>query len=187
MVKKHKCDNENLKECMQHKNFELIHTFKVNGEYIVGIYKGTLSKYDILIKYRQKTQKGWSNIRTPKHIHWAVDILMKMQSEPKKTKEFLNFLLKLWETIDPIKTEEERKERTNINKIIDKYHKELENYKQLSQKGEYSIKFLIVLAELLMIQEKTNMENAYMFKKLLEALERGEDIFKIVSIATHKG
>jgi len=36
-----------------------------------------------------------------------------------------------------------------------------------------------------MIQEKTNMPGAYMFKKLLEALKKGDDIFSIVSIATH--
>lgn len=86
MEKKHKCDKENLKECMKLKNFELIHAFKVNDRYIIGIYKGSLSKYDILIKYRQKTEKGWSRIRTPKHIHWA--------------KDFLNFLLKVWENVD---------------------------------------------------------------------------------------
>jgi len=38
-----------------------------------------------------------------------------------------------------------------------------------------------------MIQEKTNRADAYMFKNLLEALKKGEDIFSIVSIATHRG
>ena len=187
MAKVHKCDKTDLKECMKLKNFELIHAFKINGEYIIGIYKGTLSPYDILIKYRQRTQNGWSRIRTPKHIHWAVDILMKMQVQPEKTKEFLNFLLGIWEKIGPIKTERERKNRTDINYLLEKYKKELNKYKELSQKGEYSIKFLILLAELLMIQEKTNMPDAYMFKKLLQALEKGKDIFNIVSIATHTG
>lgn len=41
----------------------------VNGSYILGIYKGTLSDYDILLKYRQKEGDNWSRIRTPKHIH----------------------------------------------------------------------------------------------------------------------
>jgi hypothetical protein len=44
-----------------------------------------------------------------------------------------------------------------------------------------------LLAELLMTQEKTNREDAYMFKELLKALESREDIYKIVSIATHRG
>ena len=108
-----------------------------------------------------------------------------MQVQPEKTKEFLNFLLEIWETIEPIRTE--RKNRTDINYPLERYKKELNRYKELSQKGEYSIKFMILLAELLMIQEKTNMPDAYMFKKLLQALEKGEDIFNIVSIATHTG
>ncbi len=169
---------------MKLKNYELIHAFKINDEYIIGIYKGKLSQYDIIIKYRQRTSEGWSKIRTPKHIHWAVDVLLKMQLCKNKTKEFLDFLLKLWEEIEPIRTEEERKERTNINILIEKYKNEINRYKELSAYGEYPIKFLIVLAKLLMIQEKTNREDAYMFRNLLEALKKGEDIFTIVSIAT---
>jgi hypothetical protein len=65
-------------------------------------------------------------------------------------------------------------------------NQEARNYESLADKGEYSIKFLILIARLLMIQEKTNMETAFMFKKLLDALRAGQDIFKIVSIATHR-
>jgi len=63
----------------------------------------------------------------------------------------------------------------------------IEHYKELSEKGEYSIKFLILLAKLLMMQEKTNLETAYMFKKLLKTLHDGGDIFSAVSTATHTG
>ena len=54
----------------------------INGTYILGIYKGTLSDFDILLRYRQKEGERWSRIRTPKHIHWAVDMLIKHYSEP---------------------------------------------------------------------------------------------------------
>ena len=60
---------------------------RVNGKYILAAYQGSLSEYDILIKYRQLENGRWSNIRTPKHIHWAVDILIKMKQEPEKTKK----------------------------------------------------------------------------------------------------
>lgn len=36
-----------------------------------------------------------------------------------------------------------------------------------------------------MIQEKTNRNDAYMFKNLLLALLEQNDLFKIISIATH--
>ncbi|WP_457624269.1 hypothetical protein [Persephonella sp.] len=181
-------DKDSLRKCMELKGFELLEVFKINGKYIIGIYQGSLSKHDILIKYRQKEKSGkWSRIRTPKHIHWAVDILMKMQTEPELIRSFLSFLIKQWEKVEPIKDEKEKKVRLSLDYILAKYKNELNSYKKLSGKGEYSVKFLIVLAELLMIQEKTNREDAYMFGKLLRALEEGEDIFKIVSIATHTG
>ncbi len=172
---------------MQWRGEEPINVFVINNMYIVGIYKGKISEYDIVIKYRQKEGNKWSRLRTPKHIHWTVDLLLKLQKEPDKTQEFIDILLKKWEEVEPIKSEEERKLRTNIEYIIEHYKDELDNYKELSKHGEYSVKFLVVLAELLMIQEKTNREDAYMFKKLLEALKRGESIYKIVSIAAHTG
>jgi hypothetical protein len=162
----------------------------INGSYILGIYKGQLSEYDILLKYRQKdsTQKsGWSRIRTPKHVHLAVDILLKMQSNELETKRFLDFLILSWDkTIKPIKTEEDRKSLLDVNTLLNEVNLEALNYESLAEKGEYSVKFLILIAKLLMIQEKTNMETAFMFKQLLDVLKVGQDIFKIVSIATHR-
>jgi len=159
---------------------------EINGSFIVAAYQGNLSKYDILIKYRQKHNEDWSRIRTPKHIHWAVDILIKMHFESKKTKDFLDFLIKIWGNTAPFKNEHERKEFLNIEGLIEANKQEIKQYEELSRRGEYSIKFLVLLARLLMAQEKTNLETAYMFKRLLDALKSGEDIFKIVSIATHR-
>jgi hypothetical protein len=132
-------------------------------------------------------KSGWSKIRTPKHIHWAVDILLKMQANEFETKRFLDFLIFSWdETIKPIKTDEERNSLLNIKILLNEVNREAVNYIALAEKGEYSIKFLILIAKLLMTQEKTNMDNAFMFKQLLDALKSGQDIFKIVSLATHR-
>lgn len=38
-----------------------------------------------------------------------------------------------------------------------------------------------------MIQEKTNYSKTYMFKNLLTALKSKNELFKIVSIASHSG
>lgn len=63
----------------------------INGEFILAAYQGTISEYDILIKYRKRIGGKWSRIRTPKHIHWTVDILIKMHSEKVKPKNFWIF------------------------------------------------------------------------------------------------
>ncbi|GAB4127964.1 MAG: hypothetical protein Fur0015_01670 [Ignavibacteriales bacterium] len=159
--------------------------FNVNGSYLLAIYQGSLSEYDLLIKYRQKEGDNWSKIRTPKHIHWAVDILIKMSLERDKTKEFLDFLIDYWNNnVSPLKSENERNSLLSDD-LLNEVNNEAIQYAELSEKGEYSIKFLLLIAKLLMFQEKTNLNTAYMFKNLLEALKDGEDIFKIVSIATH--
>lgn len=53
--------------------------------------------------------------------------------------------------------------------------------------GCLKTKLRISRAILLMTQEKTNREDAYMFGKVLEALKKGKDIFGIVSSATYSG
>ena len=174
---------------MKVKDIEPLATIEVNDTYILAVYQGSLSEYDLLIRYRQRdedTKSGWSRIRTPKHIHWAVDTIIKMQHNDKETKKFLQFLINLWNTqIQPLKSREERDLLLDVEKLKKEANTEANRYPQLANKGEYSIKFLYLIAKLLMVQEKTNLSNAYMFKNLLEALKVHKDIYKIVSIATH--
>lgn len=161
---------------------------RINGKYIIAVYQGNLSKYDILIKYRQLENGKWSAIRTPKHIHWAVDILIKMYQDKEKTQSFLNLLIDIWNKTEPIKSNEGRQEILNLDYLLKDFEKNYSEYLTLNNDGEYSIKFLIVLAKLLMLQEKTNREDAYMFKKLLETLKNCDgSIWKMVSTATFRG
>ena len=160
--------------------------FPVNGTFYVAIYQGSLSQYDVLIKYRQLENGKWSRIRTPKHIHWAVDILIKQHLENNATEKLINFLINLWDNqIQPIRSEEERERILDSQTLLNEVNEEASKYVDLAGKGEYSVKFLLLLARLLMIQEKTNYEGAFMFRNLLEQLRKHNDIFKIISTATH--
>ena len=115
----------------------------------MAVYKETLSEFDLLLKYRQKDEakkSGWTNIRTPKHIHWAVDVLLKMHSNEAETKSFLDFLITSWnENIIPLRTEEARTNLLNVEKLLNEVNLEAANYVSLADKGEYSIKFLILI------------------------------------------
>lgn len=170
---------------MQIKGYELLAEFRVNGSYIIGIYQGTISDLDILIKYRQLENGVWSRIRTPKHIHWAVDILIKHYCDNRTTDRLLDFFLELWNRTMPLTTEEERAHLLRTDTLLEEVNTEAAKYTALANHGEYSVKFLILLAKLLMIQEKTNRSDAYMFKRLLEQLKQHNDIFRIVSTATY--
>lgn len=68
--------------------------------------------------------------------------------------------------------------------LLAEVNNEAQKYSKLAGKGEYSVKFLILIAKLLMVQEKTNRHDAYMFKNLLERIKEHRNIFEIVSTAT---
>lgn len=161
--------------------------FPVNDTYYVAIYQGTLSEFDVLIKYRQFKNGQWSRVRTPKHIHWAVDLLIKQHLENNETESLLEHLIDVWDNnIQPIRSDEDRIRLLNHQILLDEVNEEAAQYPALAEKGEYSVKFLLLLARLLMIQEKTNFERAFMFRNLLEQLREHNDIFKIISTATHR-
>jgi hypothetical protein len=172
---------------MYSKGLEPLLTLPVNGKYLLSVYQGKLSKFDLLLKYREKDETGkWSYIRTPKHIHWAVDILIKLSLDESNTKNFLDFLINHWDNnVKSLKSVQEREDFLSAVNLLKNIENESKQYEQLAGKGRYSIRFLILMAKILMVQEKTNYEEAYMFKNLLDALKKGNDIFKIVSIATH--
>ena len=160
-----------------------ISVIEVNDKFILAIYKGKKGPADILIRYRQKLKNGkWSNIRTPKHIHWTVDILIKMFQEKSLTEKFIEELKRIWEEINPI-TEEERN-NLELKEILNYDKETLERFKELNKYGEYNVKFLLLLARLLMLQEKTNSPEGNLFQTLLNKLKEGEDIFSILQTAT---
>ena len=170
---------------MQIKGYELLAEFPVNGSYIIGIYQGSISDFDILIKYRQLENDAWSRIRTPKHIHWAIDILIKQYSDIGTTDHLLDFFLELWNRTAPIRTEEERVHLFGTDNLLEEVNTEAAKYTALANHGEYSVDFLILLAKLFMVQEKTNRNDDYIFKTLLEQLREHNDIFRIVSTVTY--
>jgi hypothetical protein len=107
--------------------------------------------------------------------------------ENNATERLIDSLIDLWDnTIQPIRSEEERARILDPVALLAEVDAEATNYEELAGKGEYSVKFLLLLARLLMVQEKTNYEAAFMFRNLLEQLREHKDIFKIVSTATHR-
>ena len=91
------------------KRLPLLIQFPVNDHFQIGVYQGTLSDFDMIVRYKQLLDGKWTRARTPKHIHWAVDILIKQHENPEATNRFLDFLLKHWNSVTPLLSEAERK------------------------------------------------------------------------------
>jgi len=108
-----------------------------------------------------------------------------MFQEEHLTKQFLDELMKIWETeIYPLNEEERNK--LDLTELLNYDKETLERFKELSRYGEYNVKFLLLLAKLLMLQEKTNYPEGQLFQNLLKKLKEGEDIFSILQTATLK-
>ena len=162
--------------------------FRVNDSFKIGVYAGKKSPLDIIVKYRQKRRDGkWTKIRTPKHIHWVIDVLIKMDSEPKLTKRFLGFLIEVWGKTEKFQGESDRDAALDLAALSRECAREFARFEKLGAHGEYSVKFLVLVALLLMRQERTNYENTQLFSTLFRKLRDGEDIFGIVSAATFRG
>ena len=151
-------------------------------DYIIYVFQGNLSQFDIVIKYR----KSGTRIRTPKHIHWVVDVLMKLQGNEELTRQYLQAIQNCWNSCVPLLNNSYETLKTLIEtgeRDID-----IEKFFSLNVFGEYDVEFLYVLMELLAVQEKTNRADAYMFGNIIqELLETDRDIFKIISTAGYGG
>ena len=152
------------------------------SNYTIFVFQGTISEFDIVVKYKKEKNK----LCTPKHIHWVVDILMKMQSKKKLAKAFLLSIKSLWDSCQPLQNNDFN---TLKNLVLNCQNTiNASQYSQLNRYGEYDVEFLLVLMQLLAVQEKTNRADAYMFGKIIEELlEADTNIFKIVSTAGYGG
>ena len=150
--------------------------------YIIYVFQGNLSQFDIVIKYK----KDGTRIRTPKHIHWVVDVLMKMQGNEILTKKYLLVIQNCWKSCIPLTNNDYE----TLKALIENGENDIDiaQFFSLNDFGEYDVEFLYVLMELLAVQEKTNRADAYMFGKIIEELlDTDRDIFKIISTAGFGG
>ncbi len=159
--------------------------FHLTGGELIGVFQGSYGKrpeLDILVKFRDKYTKP-NGVRTPQHIHWVIDLLLKKEHNKELTLAFIAYLLGVYDKVEPFRTKEEQQKCelkfTNPSN--------LKPFEPLNQYGQYSVEFIGHIIELLSIEEKTGYEGAFMFKGVLIALSEEEDIFSIAAAATHNG
>ena len=156
--------------------------FKLTNGTIIGIFQGKRGEtpdLDILIKYQEEGKR----VRTPKHIHWVIDLLIKKEHNKELTLEFVKYLRDMWENIEPFKTKEEQQEC----ELKQTTYEKLKKFEELNKYGEYQVEFISHLIELMIIMEKTGLSTAHVFKRLVDSIFNEKDIFSIVAKATQNG
>jgi hypothetical protein len=154
--------------------------FKV-GDITIGVFQGSRNKnpeLDIIVKY----QKKGGNVRTPQHLHWAIDLLIKKEHDKELTKKFVGYLVGMWDKVHPFKNKQEQQKC----ELKFTNPENLKQFKELDKYGEYPVEFIGHIIELLMIEEK-NAERSFMFKGVLDSIYEDKDIFSIVSSAGYSG
>lgn len=150
----------------------------------IGVFAGSRGHnpdHDILIKY----QEDGKRVRTPKHIHWVIDVLIKKEHNRKLTLKFLKYIRGMYDRVDGFCSKEDRAKC----KLKETTPEKLKEFKELNKYGEYSVEFIGHLTELMIKMEK-NMppeKPARVFKELLDSMLKEDEIFVIVSRATQIG
>ena len=161
------------------------HSFKeinMPDDVKIGVFQGSRGArpdFDIIVKYQEKGKR----VRTPQHLHWTIDLLLKKEHNPKLTMEFVKFLIDMWQKVEQFRTKAEQQKcelkvsaPNNLKKFV-----------SLDEYGEYTVEFIATVLELIMIQEKTGNAEAFMFRELLGAIYSEKDIFSIVASARYNG
>ena len=158
-----------------------IKEIKLDDGTVIGIFEGSRGAnpdHDILIKY----QEDGKRIRTPKHIHWVIDLLIKKEHNRELTLRFMKYLREMYDKVEAFKSKEERTTFILNETTLEK----LKQFEELNKYGEYNVEFVGHLIELMIKMEK-NHPNPHVFRELIEAMIAEKEIFVVVSKATQIG
>lgn len=156
--------------------------FRLAGGEAIGVFqgnRGSQPELDIIVKYADKYTMT-KNPRTPKHIHWAIDLLLKKSHQRGLTQEFIKFLISIYDNVPPFANKADQLACT----LQFATPARLAPFKPLDANGQYSVEFIAVLIELLSRAEKTGHAGAFMFRGVLVALRDTDDVFAITSAAS---
>lgn len=155
-------------------NGTLIYTTQKGVEIFVERGKKQQSPYDFKVRFREPGKRE----RTPTHVHLIVEMYVKNAFNPKLTLKLKNHLLEVFGKIQPIDYYPPRLQ------IFKPEH--VKPFTDLDKVGEFSVEFLLVTTELIMIQETTNYPQGSLTHKLYADFGV-KDRFSVIQSAVFRG
>ncbi len=162
-------------------NHKAIKEIQLADGTVIGVFEGNRGAnpdHDILIKYQERGK----HLRTPKHIHWVIDLLIKKEHDRELTLKFMRYLRDMYDRVGAFKNKEDRKKCVLGETTPEK----LKPFEALNKYGEYKVEFIGHLIELMIKMEK-NHPNPHVFRELIEAMIAEKEIFVVVGRATQIG
>lgn len=165
----------------------LIDSLELSNWIIIWMIPWKLSKNDIRVKYKD-TKWTWHR-RQPKHIHRIVDWMLKREHNKKEIIKLVQFFEKLWIKYDSKSCswvlENLHKWKLKLSELYNQLKQDIQKFKNLNSFWYYKVDFLIFSWFLLLLQEKNNRSDAYMFKKMFSALWKEYwDLYDVITDAT---
>ena len=156
-------------------DYTLMHTTKDGVKILVSKGSKKESPFDFRVHYQEPNKR----VRTPKHIHLIIDLYMKLSRNEELTLKLVDYLINMMKKLKPV---------TQYPPYLQVYGKQdFSEFEELNSYGEYSVEFIVVVIELIMIQEKTNYPTGMMNIKVFERFrDKHDDIFAVVSAATFR-
>jgi hypothetical protein len=155
-------------------NGALIYTTQKGIEIFVEKGRKQQSPYDFRVRFREPGRRE----RTPTHVHLIVEMYVKNAFNPKLTLELKNHILDVFSKIQPINYYPPRLQ------IFKPEH--VKPFIDLDKVGEFSVEFLLVTTELIMIQEITNYPQGSLTQKLYADFGI-KDRFSVIQSAVFRG
>jgi len=151
-----------------------IYTTQSGVEIFVEKGKKAQSPYDFRVRFREPGKRE----RTPTHVHLIVEMYVKNAFNPKLTLELKNHILDVFSKIQPINYYPPHLQ------IFKTEH--VEPFVDLDKVGEFSVEFMLVTTELIMIQEKTNYPRGSLTQRLYSDFGV-KDRFSVIQSAVFRG
>lgn len=166
--------NEKIKKSKNSTEISECDIYFVGTEYSLHIYTGSKNPNDIRLRYK----KTDTQMRTPKHMHWLLDLILKKEKYPQLTNEFVEMLIDKYSKITTLPTPGFDDYKDFCRKLLEE---NLRKYKSLSKAGEYQVEFLYLMITLLIAQEKTNYPSGGLFQEMLKSLQYEKvEVFKLL-------
>jgi len=151
---------------------------------VIGIFEGErgfIKDHDIIIKYKENGKQ----VRTPKHIHWVIDLLIKKEHNRELTLKFMKYLRGMYEKVEAFKSKDDRAKCS----LKETSQEKLKQFEELNKYGEYKVEFIGHLIELMIKMEKNTAPDkpARVFRELMDSMIQEKEIFVVVSKATQIG
>lgn len=144
----------------------------------VAVYasKGGKSQYNLKVKYREPGKR----VRTPRHIHLIIDLYLKQAGNRALTTRLVDHIIQeIILRVQPSTSNPPGLQMFSPDHVT--------GFEELDAYGEYSVEFLLVITELILIQEKTNYPSGRLSLNLYKLFRDGADIFSVVSAASFAG